>query len=113
MLYDELNHMTFDVNVKHTESEYNQRHHLNLTSKLVVNSKKFDSSAAAMAEVNDPFRPNGVATNSEDSENGETDTAFENPVMKIVRGFRNVPDEAIRTMRFAILALFDEWIKLI
>lgn len=55
-----------------------------------------------MAEIErDEFQTNG-ASNNNDSMDSDTvcDTAFDNPVVKIIRGFPNVTDETIRKIKY-------------
>lgn len=105
MLSNQLSQMTFHVNMKHGENEYNQTHCFESNLKIVRYNSKVSSSGAEMAKLNDSFNSNGVAesvaVNSDGSENG-TETAFENPVMKIIRGFPNVSDEVIRAIRYKL-----------
>lgn len=53
-----------------------------------------------MTEVNEKVHSNGISkSDGNDSDDGG-DTAFENPVIKIFRGFPNMSDETIRQIRF-------------
>lgn len=83
------------------EIEYNQIGCLNLTSNSIVKSNRLRIWFIIEKKMNkiEETNNNGVNTNSEDSEDG-MDAAFENPVMKIIRGFSNVSHDAIRAIRF-------------
>lgn len=60
-----------------------------------------------MAEPDEVYVNGGVENNDDNDDNDDTkvsdqfvDSACENPFVKFVRGFSNVPDESVRKMRF-------------
>lgn len=53
-----------------------------------------------MAEVDEKMHTNGISKGDGNDSDDGGDTAFENPVIKIFRGFPNISDDTIRQIRF-------------
>ena len=52
-----------------------------------------------MAGIEEPEINGGSNNNNSEESDDGCDTAFDNPVLKIIRGFPNVTDETIRKIK--------------